>query len=117
MAAKRNLVYGTDTGRLCPGCGKPAKNCQCKTMAPPPRGDGIVRLQRQTKGRNGKPVVVISGLDLGADELKALARRLKAKCGVGGTVENFTIVIQGDKRAVLQAELEAMGHTVKSSGG
>lgn len=72
-----------------------------------------MRLQRQTKGRNGKPVIVVSGLALPPDELKRLARRLKAKCAVGGTIEGANIVIQGDKRDIIKAELEALEYRVK----
>ncbi|MCB1694087.1 MAG: translation initiation factor Sui1 [Pseudomonadales bacterium] len=113
----RRVVYSTDTGRRCPDCGEAASACTCKRQAATPKGDGIVRLQRQTKGRNGKPVVIITGLPLAPDEMKQLAKKLKAKCGVGGTVEGGTIVIQGDKRDVLKSELESLGHTVKLSGG
>lgn len=117
MAAKKHLVYSTDIGKRCPECGNGVSACKCKQMGAPPAGDGIVRLQRQTKGRNGKPVVVITGLALDGVALKHLASQLKARCGVGGTVENQTIVIQGDKRDVLKRELESLGHTVKLSGG
>jgi translation initiation factor 1 len=91
--------------------------CNCKQSQVAPGGDGIVRLQRQVKGRGGKPVVAITGLPLNSDDLKALARKLKNKCGVGGTVEDSTILIQGDKRPELQAELVALGYQVKISGG
>ena len=79
--------------------------------------DGIVRLQRQTKGRNGKPVVIISGLPLTDTDLKQLAKSLKSKCGVGGSIEGSNILIQGDQRAILRELLETMGYTVKLSGG
>ena len=51
------------------------------------------------------------------DDLKELARSLKQKCGVGGSVKDFNIEIQGDKRNVLKAELEKKGYTVKLAGG
>ena len=72
-----------------------------------------MRLQRQTKGRNGKPVIVVTGLDLPQDELKKLAKRLKARCAVGGTVDNGNIIIQGDKRDIIRSELEALEYKVK----
>jgi translation initiation factor 1 len=112
MKQKRRIVYSTDQGRHCPACGEPIARCACNTRQPL-RGDGVVRLQRQSKGRNGKPVVVISGLPLAADEMKQLAKRLKAKCAVGGTVENGTIIIQGDKREAIRAELESLDYKVK----
>jgi len=112
MKEKRRIVYSTASGRHCPECGRPVTQCDC-SKAQPPAGDGIVRLQRQVKGRNGKPVIVITGLSLPQTELKAVAKRLKSKCAAGGTVENGTIVIQGDKRDQIKAELQSMNYTVK----
>jgi translation initiation factor 1 len=80
-------------------------------------GDGIVRLQRVTKGRGGKAVTVVSGLPLAGTELKALARALKQKCGVGGAVKGDTVEIQGDQRQLLKTELERRGYQVKLAGG
>lgn len=120
----KNIVYSTDTGRLCPDCGQPRAACHCKSkgkekgkVTPAPASDGIVRLARQSKGRAGKPVVIVTGLPHNGDELKALAKTLKQKCGVGGTVEGNNIVIQGDMREKIKAELEKLGHQVKLSGG
>ena len=78
---------------------------------------GIVHLERQKKGRKGKAVTVISGLSSDRVELEETARKLKMKCGVGGAVISNTILIQGDKRAILKEELESMGYEVKLSGG
>lgn len=111
------LVYSTDKGRLCAGCGQPKAECRCRQAAATPRGDGIVRLQRQTQGRAGKAVIVVTGLDLEPDALKSLAKDLKQRCGCGGAVKDGTIEIQGDHRATLQAALEQLGYKVKLSGG
>lgn len=111
------LVYSTDKGRLCAGCGQPKTACRCKQKSAAAPGDGIVRLQRQTNGRAGKAVVVITGLDLAPDALKNLAKDLKQRCGCGGSVKDNTIEIQGDHRAVLQTALEQLGYKVKISGG
>ena len=113
---KSRIVYSTDQGRICPGCQRVVQECVCKDTART-KGDGIVRLERQTKGRNGKPVVIITGILLPEPELKKLAKELKAKCGVGGSLENGQILIQGDKRATLQPILEQKGYKVKLSGG
>jgi translation initiation factor 1 len=80
-------------------------------------GDGIVRVSRITKGRKGKGVTVITGLDRPPVELKDLARQLKRLCGSGGTVKNGTIEIQGDHRDRLVADLKARGYTVRRAGG
>lgn len=102
------IVYSTDAGRI----GKPAN----KSEQPPP-GDGIVRVRRESKGRGGKAVTVVSGLGLAAPELKALAKALKQRCGVGGAVKDWNIEIQGDQRAAVKALLEKQGFTVKLAGG
>jgi len=115
--SKQQLVYSTDGGRHCPACGAVVKQCRCHQATAPVSIDGIVRLQRQVKGRGGKPVVLITGLPLIGAELKALAKNLKNKCGVGGSIEDGVILIQGDKRDLLMTELAALGYRVKISGG
>ncbi|MBU4154357.1 MAG: stress response translation initiation inhibitor YciH, partial [Proteobacteria bacterium] len=72
----QGLVYSTDTGRTCPGCGHPLKQCCCSKEKNRPQSDGVVRVSRQTKGRKGSGVCVISGLTLNDTELKELAKRL-----------------------------------------
>ena len=109
-------VYSTEKGKLCPGCGEKHSQCRCKPQKES-YSDGIVRLQRQVKGRSGKPVVLITGLGLVSAELKVLAKKLKSRFGVGGSIDAGTIIIQGDKREQLKQELESMGYKVKLSGG
>lgn len=112
------LIYSTDKGRHCADCGAPRAECRCKQKSGTPSpGDGIVRLQRQTSGRAGKAVIVISGLALEPAALKNLAKDLKQRCGCGGAVKDDTIEIQGDHRAALQTALEQLGYKVKLSGG
>ena len=110
------LVYSTDRGRICPGCGHPADQCCCSKKSQP-RGDGIVRISRETKGRKGSGVSLISGLELEGTGLKKLAKQLKQKCGSGGSIRNGVIEIQGDHRDLLKAELEKQGFKVKLAGG
>ena len=109
--SKQRTVYSTDLGQLCPDCGQPVKSCRCQSDQPV--GDGIVRLQRETKGRNGKPITLITGVPLSPQELKKLAGELKRKCGVGGSIEGTSILIQGDKRPLLKELLEQRGFSVK----
>lgn len=111
------LVYSTDGGRLCPQCLRPVTACVCGKDKPAATGDGIVRLHRETKGRGGKAVTIIKGLPLAGDALKTLAKQLKKKCGVGGSLKGENVEIQGDQRELLKAELEKLGYTVKISGG
>jgi translation initiation factor 1 len=115
---KYGVVYSTEHGRMCPECGRPVAECGCRrekaAIAP---GDGIVRVSRETKGRKGKGVTVITGVPLDEQGLQKLATDLKRKCGAGGTVKGGTIEIQGDHRDLLVAELTKRGYTVKRSGG
>ena len=76
-----------------------------------------MRVGRQTQGRKGKGVTVITGLPLGDDDLKALARDLKTRCGTGGTAKDGVIEIQGDHRDLLVEELGKRGWDAKRSGG
>ncbi|MDP8079244.1 stress response translation initiation inhibitor YciH [Phocoenobacter skyensis] len=101
------LVYSTEVGRI-----KPSKE-----KVTPKKGDGIVRIQRQTAGRKGKGVCVISGLELDEKALLELAKALKKCCGSGGSVKQGVIEIQGDKREVIKQFLEQKNFTVKFSGG
>jgi translation initiation factor 1 len=82
-----------------------------------PRGDGIVRVRRETQGRGGKTVTTVSGVGLAEDALRELAGELKRRCGTGGSVKDYVIEIQGDHRDAVVAELEKRGYTVKRAGG
>jgi translation initiation factor 1 len=110
-------VYSTEHGRLCPGCGKAVKQCVCRRQDGSPPGDGIVRVGRETKGRKGSGVTLITGVPLDDDGLRQLARELKQRCGTGGTVKAGIIEIQGDHRDTLVGELKTRGYTVKRAGG
>lgn len=103
-----DIVFSTDQGRI-----RPDK----KKENPAPKGDGIVRVGRETKGRKGKGMTIITGIPLHPEGLKNLAKQLKQKCGTGGTVKGRTIEIQGDHRDLLIAELQSMGYIAKKSGG
>jgi len=113
------LVYSTESGRICPSCGKQAAQCICKKKKTQtrPGGDGQIRVERSTKGRKGKGVTLITGLPLEDDSLKALSKELKQKCGTGGTVKNGIIEIQGDHRDVLIEHLNSLGYKAKKAGG
>ena len=114
--AETRLVYSSEQGRICPGCGRPLKQCVCHQKKKPTLSDGVVRIHRETKGRKGKGVTLITGVPLPDEELKALAKTLKQKCGTGGTIKDGVIEIQGDHREVLLAELEKKGWKVKLAG-
>lgn len=111
------LVYSTESGRLCPQCHRRLDACVCGKDRPAAAGDGVVRIRRETKGRGGKAVTVVTGIPLAGAALKDLAKQLKKRCGVGGSAKDESIEIQGDQRETLKLELEKRGYTVKLSGG
>ena len=76
-----------------------------------------MRVARQTQGRGGKGVTVITGLGLASPAIDTLARELKRRCGSGGRVVAGTIEIQGEHRDVLVAELARRGFAAKRGGG
>ena len=115
--SRDRIVYSSRHGRICPHCGRPVKQCACRSNPRVPRGDGIVRVRREIAGRRGKPVTTISGVPLTADALRELAGELKRRCGSGGTVKDGVIEIQGDHGDAVIAELEAKGYTVVRAGG
>jgi translation initiation factor 1 len=117
------LVYSTGPGRLCPECARPVAECRCRRSKPAePTGagrknDGVVRVGRETRGRKGKGVTVITGVPLAGGALEDLVTRLKKRCGSGGTVHDGVIEIQGDHRDSLVTELAKLGYAVKRAGG
>ncbi|MCD6534487.1 MAG: translation initiation factor Sui1 [Deltaproteobacteria bacterium] len=111
------MVYSTEFGKMCPDCNKPTTKCICRKNQSPPKNDGIVRLMRETKGRKGKGVTLITGVPLNKEELKKLAKSLKQKCSSGGTLKDGVIEIQGDHRDMLETELSKLGYNVKRAGG
>jgi translation initiation factor 1 len=72
---------------------------------------------RETKGRKGKGVTLITGVPLDDEGLKQLAKSLKQKCGSGGSLKDGVIEIQGDHRDALEKELNGLGYKVKRAGG
>jgi translation initiation factor 1 len=110
------LVYSSESGLV----KKTAVPAHAKTKQEPAKvtpNDGTVRLRRETKGRGGGTVIVISGIPLAGEALKELAGALKKRCGCGGTVKDGIIEIQGDHRDALLLELQNRGYRVKLAGG
>ncbi len=110
------LVYSTDAGRMCPHCRQPVSSCICKQSIAP-KGDGVVRISRETKGRGGKSVTLVKGLALDALSLATVGKQLRTACGSGGTVKDGVIEIQGDHCDLVIAALTKLGHKVKRAGG
>ena len=114
------LVFSTQTS-ACPGCHKPLRKCKCRLVQDNGKlrqvVDPPIRISRESKGRKGKGVTLISGLEMNDADLKSLAKKLKALCGSGGTVKNATIEVQGDHRDQIKLELDKHFKNVKLSGG
>jgi translation initiation factor 1 len=78
---------------------------------------GRVKVRRETSGRRGKAVTTVSDVPLDDDGLRELAGRLKKRCGVGGSVKDGVIELQGDRRDVVVELLRADGYDVVLAGG
>ncbi len=89
--------------------------CSCADELCVPQGDGVVRVRREV--RNGKTMTVVLGVPVKKAELEALGKKLKAKCGAGGTVKDGVIEVQGDHRELVVAEMRRLGFEVKLAGG
>jgi len=120
--ADRVLVYSSESGPINkssqPGSKKHKKQ---RSVSPAsniknPAKQGV-RIQRESKGRGGKSVSVITGLTLPAAELKDLGKKLKAQLGTGGAIKDGNIEIQGDHRDKLLVLLDKEGFKAKISGG
>lgn len=107
---KLNFVYSTN-----PDYNPEPEMVQHETLAP---NKQELRVTLDKKNRGGKVVTAISGF-IGSDsDLKELGKSLKAKCGVGGTVKEGIIIIQGDFRDRILNLLRELGYNrVKKSGG
>jgi translation initiation factor 1 len=128
--SESRLVYTTDGVNNCPDCKRPLRKCQCKTpsknqsknhsknlTSSPGRQDGVIRIGRETKGRKGSGVTLISGLQLPDKEMQQLAKQLKTLCGSGGTIKQGVIEIQGDHRQLIKQHLQQQYSRVKLAGG
>ena len=113
----RPTVYSTDPEfyKRCPHCCSYPCRCPKQKSLPPEQQTAAIR--RETKGRGGKTVTVIYGLQLTPEDRKALTTQLKQACGTGGTSKEETIEIQGDHREKIAARLRSLGYKTKFTGG
>jgi translation initiation factor 1 len=106
----RNLVWSTTDGDL-------RKARDPKPAGATPGGGGRVKVRRETSGRRGKAVTTIANVALDDAGLRDLAGRLKKRCGVGGSVKDGVIELQGDHRDVVVEVLRGEGYDVVLAGG
>ena len=109
---KSSLVYSTD--KIVPRNDKPSVKAAKETIHASQQRLSV-RLER--KGRGGKSVTLIEGLQISAKDREALLRQLKAMIGTGGSLKNDVLEIQGDHRDAVIALLQEMGYKPKRSGG
>ena len=105
--ADRDLVWSSDAGDL----------RKSRRSEPAVRGEGRVKVRREVAGRRGKAVTTVSGVPLDEAGLRELAGRLKKRCGVGGSVKNGVIELQGDHRDVVMQVLRDAGYDPVPAGG
>jgi len=120
MNNDRRLVYSTEQGALDKPIAKRGKKKRGPSSPPQaiknPSKQGV-RIRRESKGRGGKNVCVVDGLNLNDAELKALLKKLKGQLGCGGAIKDSNLEIQGDHREKLLSLLEKEGFKAKLSGG
>ena len=93
---------------------KEQKSTNVKSLPP---GQQTAYLHRDSKGRGGKSVTLIKNLMLSEEGMKALAKRIKQDCGVGGTVKDGAIEIQSEQREKIAGILQKLGYKIKIAGG
>ena len=107
--SRLGMVYSTDPDYKYVTDEQP----QAETL-PPARQ--ALRVWRDSKHRGGKVVTIVRGFVGSDDDLRELGRTLKARCGVGGSVKDGEIIIQGDHRDRVTELLTAAGYGCKKAG-
>lgn len=113
--AGKNALGGGFTGQ--PGSASPATSGREKVLEAS-KNRGRVDIKRETGGRGGKTVTVVSGfVGIGLPEKEQLAKKMRAACGCGGTVKDGQIEIQGDQRETVARILSEAGFRPVFAGG
>ena len=74
-----------------------------------PYGKQSLRITLDKKHRAGKEVTLIEGFEMDSTALEAMAKTLKSQCGIGGSVVDNLVLLQGDQRKKLPGVLQKMG--------
>lgn len=96
---------------------EPEEGNNSQSKKTPAAGDQRLEAHFSNKGRGGKTVTVIKGFEGSEEDLIKLGKELKKKCGVGGSVKDKEIIIQGDVREKVMQLLKQDGYKVKRVGG
>jgi translation initiation factor 1 len=105
----RRVVYSSTDGDLRKA--RPADVVRARNVT------GRAKVKREIGGRKGKTVTTVSNLPLDDSQLKELAGKLKKRCGVGGSVKDGVIELQGDHREVVLEVLKGEGFEAVAAGG
>jgi len=109
MARENRMVYSSSDGDL--------RKAPDRALKARKAAGGRVKVKRETSGRRGKAVTTIYDVPLADDGLRELAGRLKKRCGVGGSVKDGVIELQGDHRDAVLEVLRADGYDAVLAGG
>ncbi|MBL7896920.1 MAG: translation initiation factor [Crocinitomicaceae bacterium] len=114
MSKKKNdrnqMVYSTN-----PNFEYQSDDQEDQMTLPPQQQD--LRVQLDRKQRNGKEATLVTGFIGSTDDLESLGKQLKQKCGVGGSVKEGEILIQGNQVVKVMNLLTEMKYRVKKIGG
>lgn len=112
------LVYSTGPGGSQSfGTGGQAKDEDgIPALRDMPAAEQKVKVTFDKKGRRGKAVTLVRGLQLTKATLEDIARKLKQQCGAGGSLEGATVLIQGDHRDKIADYLKTQGYKVTLPG-
>ncbi len=114
----QRLFSGTPFDRppTCDRCGLPETDCKCPPILAEPLRlapeTQTARLRLEKRAR-GKIVTVVAGLDPAGNDLDALASTLRTRCGVGGTLKDGQIELQGDRLTAASAILRDLGYKTR----
>jgi translation initiation factor 1 len=116
-----NSIVSDEKSRLVYSTGKELPRKENPAGRPPQGADTrspkAVRVRLDRKGRGGKSVTLIEGIQLTGKDPEALIRELKTRLGTGGALKEDALEIQGDHCTAIISLLQDMGFKPKRAGG